>query len=208
MSTAAATRLMLITPPRFDVEAFAAALPAVLAAGDVACVQIRVADPAERRAAAARLIPIVQAADIACTITDDVDLARSLGADGVHLEAPSVDALEAARAALPDGIVGVSAGGSRHDGIDLAEAGADYVSFGPCFASTTVDEAPLPDLDPIRWWTEMMTVPSVAIGGITAETAGAVASTGADFIAVSGFVWSHPRGPAAAVAELMDALTP
>lgn len=194
---------MLITPPRFDLDRVAAELPAVLAAGDVGCVQIRLLDPAERPAAARRLVPIIQAADIACTIANDVDLAVRTGADGVHLEAATLDTYAAARAALPDGIVGVSAGGSRHDAMDLAEAGADYVSFGPCFASATVTEAPLPDLEAIRWWALMMTVPCVAVGGITAATIRTVAETGADFIAVSSFVWTHPTGAAAAVAKLM-----
>jgi thiamine-phosphate pyrophosphorylase len=54
-----------------------------------------------------------------------------------------------------------------------------------------------PDL--LAWWSEMMTVPSVAIGGITVENCRALVEAGADFLAVSAGVWHHPEGPAAAV---------
>ena len=47
-----------------------------------------------------------------------------------------------------------------------------------------------------------MEIPCVAIGGITAENARCLAAAGADFLAVSAGVWSHPEGPAAAVAAL------
>ncbi|TAD91489.1 MAG: thiamine phosphate synthase [Alphaproteobacteria bacterium] len=201
-------RLLLITPPQIDLAVFAAALPEVLDAGDVACVQLRFPDlPVEARIAAIRhLVPLIQAQDIAVTIANDVALAVQVGADGVHLEAPSLKAVRAARKALPDGIVGISAGGSRHLALELAEEGVDYVSFGPCFASATVDTPPLESLEPLLWWAEIMTVPAVAVGGITAERATDIASTGVEFLAVCSFVWSHPDGPATAVAALTAAV--
>ena len=44
-----------------------------------------------------------------------------------------------------------------------------------------------------------MTVPCVAIGGITVENGPPLVTAGADFLAVIGAVWNHPDGPAAAV---------
>ena len=51
-----------------------------------------------------------------------------------------------------------------------------------------------------------MQIPCVAIGGITAENAGELAAAGADFVAVSSWVWSHPEGPAAAVKAINAAI--
>ena len=63
---------------------------------------------------------------------------------------------------------------------------------------------PSPDL--LTWWDEVMTVPSVAIGGITPEKCGVLVRAGADFLAVVTAVWNHPDGPAAGVRALNRAI--
>ena len=55
------------------------------------------------------------------------------------------------------------------------------------------------ELETVRWWNEMTTVPSVVIGGITIENCRPLISAGADFLAIVGGVWDHPEGEAAAV---------
>ena len=55
------------------------------------------------------------------------------------------------------------------------------------------------DIELLQWWAESMTVPTVAIGGITVENAKPLVDAGADFIAVSSGVWNYAQGPAAAV---------
>jgi thiamine-phosphate pyrophosphorylase len=88
---------------------------------------------------------------------------------------------------------------SRHLAFDAAEKGADYVAFGAFFPTGT--KAPETKADPelLRWWQDVMTVPCVAIGGITVENARTLVEAGADFLAVVAGVWDHPQGPAAAV---------
>ena len=88
---------------------------------------------------------------------------------------------------------------SRHLAIEAAEAGADYVAFGAFFPTTTKEPKSRADIEILTWWSEMMVVPQVAIGGITVENAKPLVEAGADFLAVSAGVWSHPQGPAAAV---------
>jgi thiamine-phosphate pyrophosphorylase len=63
-------------------------------------------------------------------------------------------------------------------------------------------------LDPeiLVWWSEMMELPSCAIGGITAGNCGPLVRAGTDFLAVVGCVWSHPDGPAAGVKALNAAI--
>ena len=125
-------------------------------------------------------------------------LAAELGCDGIHLDRP--DSYAGARRLLGGArMIGVSAGGSRHDAIEAAEAGADYVSFGPFFPSSTKRADGFADADIVRWWSELMEVPCVAVGGLTPDNCRPFVEAGADFVAVSGGVWSHPGGPAAAV---------
>jgi thiamine-phosphate pyrophosphorylase len=194
-------RLYLITPPRFEAKAFADTLRTALGAGDVACLQLRLKDVSDDdiRRAAETLIPIAQARDVAFILNDRPDLARALGADGVHVGQEDAT-YAAARAAMgPNAIVGVTCHDSRHLAIEAAEAGADYVAFGAFFPTTTKEPKSHTDIEILRWWSDLMIVPQVAIGGITVENAKPLVEAGADFLAVSSGVWSHPEGPAAAV---------
>jgi thiamine-phosphate pyrophosphorylase len=99
----------------------------------------------------------------------------------------------------PDRIVGVTCHDSRHLAMEAAEAGADYVAFGAFFPSTTKEARYHATPDLLAWWNEMMTVPSVAIGGITPANCAPLVVAGADFLAVVSAVWKHPEGPAGGV---------
>ena len=198
-----ACRLYLITPPTFEPDAFAATLDDALNGGDVACLQLRMTETdGDGLAAAARvLIPICQARDIAFLIDGRADIARDVGADGVHLAKPG-DMENARRFLGAEAIVGVSAGGSRHAAMLAAEAGADYVSFGALHASVTLPKAVVISPDILSWWHDVMEGPCIAVGGIDAANAAALAAKGADFLAICNGVWGNPDGPRAAVAAI------
>jgi len=203
-------RLYLITPPALEPAAFAPKLEAALDAGDVACLQLRlkdVDDDAIRRAADV-LRPIAQSRDVAFIMNDRPDLALQTGSDGVHVGQEDASYAEARRLLGPDRIVGVTCYNSRHLAIEAAEAGADNVAFGGFFRSTTKDTRRIADNDPeiLRWWSEIMTVPSCAIGGITPENCGVLVEAGADFLAVIAAVWDHPQGPGVAVKAFEEAI--
>ena len=204
-------RLYLITPPRLpDPQAFARDLEAALTAGGdrIAALQIRlkaVSDD-EIRAVTQILTPIAHAHDVAVLMNDHVGLAKALGLDGVHIGQSDTPYKEARRLLGPDAMIGVTCHNSRHLAMEAAEAGADYVAFGAFFPTTTKTVEHMAELETLTIWQETMETPCVAIGGITADTARAVAEAGADFIAVSGAVWNHPDGAAAGVVALKTAL--
>jgi thiamine-phosphate pyrophosphorylase len=195
------TRLYLITPPAFDPTAFADALGRALDAGDVACVQLRLKDADDDmiRRAADVLRPIAQAREVAFLMNDRPDLALETGCDGVHVGQDDAPYDEARRILGLGRIVGVTCHDSRDLSIDAAEAGADYVAFGAFFPTGTKDAKHRADPEIIAWWNEIMTVPCVAIGGITPENCSPLVRAGADFLAVVSSVWDHKDGPAAAV---------
>ena len=56
----------------------------------------------------------------------------------------------------------------------------------------------------VRNWSETTVVPCVAIGGITQENCSPLVEAGADFLAVIGAIWTHPKGPREAVREFND----
>jgi thiamine-phosphate pyrophosphorylase len=205
MLAPAPCRLYLLTPPRLDdLAGFGHRLAQALDAGDVAALQIRLKGDTETEIATAVsvLAPIAQARDVAVILNDRPDLALRLGCDGVHVGQEDASYAEARRLLGPERIVGVTCHDSLHLAMEAAEAGADYVAFGSVFPTSTKEAKARAELDLIGGWAADMLTPCVAIGGITAENARAVAAAGADFLAVSAGVWSHPDGPAAAVAAL------
>lgn len=202
-------RLYLITPPIItDLGAFAQSLEAALAAGDVACLQIRLKNlsDAEILAATDVLRPIAQARGVAVLMNDRPDLAQKGQCDGVHIGQEDAPYMEARSLLGPEASIGVTCHDSRHLAMIAAEKGADYVAFGAFFPTTTKDAKSQADLELLEWWSAVMTVASVAIGGITAENCTLPAQAGADFVAISAGVWNHPEGPAKAVAAITRAL--
>jgi thiamine-phosphate pyrophosphorylase len=195
-------RLYLITPPRIDdLTAFGHTLAQALDAGDVAALQIRLKDAPDDVIAAAvdALSPIAQSGGVAVILNDRPDLAARLGCDGVHVGQDDGGCAQARKIVGPDRMVGVTCHDSRHLAMEAAEAGADYVAFGAFFPTSTKEAKTTADREILSIWQETMQLPCVAIGGITPQNARGLAAAGADFLAVSGGVWTHPDGPAAAV---------
>jgi thiamine-phosphate pyrophosphorylase len=202
-------RLYLITPPALAAETFKDQLAAALDAGDVACVQLRLKDVADDdiRRATEILQPIAQTRGVAFLMNDRPDLAKELGCDGVHVGQEDASYADARALLGAERIVGVTCHASRHLAMTAAEAGADYVAFGAFFPTST-KQSPKgqADIEILRWWSEIMTVPCVAIGGITAENCGALVEAGADFLAVVAGVWAYPGGPAAGVKAFSETI--
>jgi thiamine-phosphate pyrophosphorylase len=196
-------RLYLVTPSVLDPAPFRDQLAAALDGGDVACLQLRLKDVPddEIRRAIDALMPVAVERDVAFILNDRPDLARECGCDGVHVGQKDAPYAEARRVVGPEAIVGVTCHDSRHFAIVAAEAGADYVAFGAFYPTKTKPSHYRPQPELLAWWSETMTVPVVAIGGITPENCGPLVRAGADFIAVVSAVWECPEGPGSAVRQ-------
>jgi thiamine-phosphate pyrophosphorylase len=204
-----ACQLYLISPPAIDGN-FADLLRAALDDGPVAAFQLRLKGLDEEAVARAAepLQRICSERDIAFIINDSVDLAEQLGADGVHLGQGDGDVREARKRLGSKVQIGVTCHDSRHLAMEAGEAGADYVAFGAFYPTTTKETFHRPDPSIMGWWTTLFELPCVAIGGITAANAAPLIAAGADFIAVSSAVWSHPAGPGAGIAAFSPLLKP
>ena len=125
------------------------------------------------------------------------------GADGAHLT--GIEAMEEALPRLkPDRIAGVGGLSTRHDSMTAGEAGADYVLFGEPDANGR-----RPSIEAIaerlQWWAELFEPPCVGFAA-SREDAGEFAAAGADFVLVGDFIWADPRGAAAALADVDQAI--
>lgn len=181
-----APQLYLITPDNPHLEQFPRLLMSVLSGPEVSALLVRRGklEDAAYGELAERLVQIGQAAGAAVLIEDDVDLARRLGADGVHITTGGIKAIRAAIAALkPDGIVGVGNVRSRHDAMSFGELDVDYVMFGPIGGATDPQAAEL-----AQWWAETFEVPAI-LSDPAAETA-TLGATGVEFVALSDCIWT------------------
>lgn len=200
-------RLYLVTPTSAGPE-FADTLARALDAGDVGAVQLRLkeADDATWRRAINALRPVAQSRGVAFLLNDRADLVRPTGCDGAHVGQTDM-AASAARTLLgPDLTLGVTCHDSRDLAMQAGEAGADYVAFGAFFPTTTKDAPTRADPSLLAWWSELMELPCVAIGGITAANCAPLVQAGASFLAVVGAVWQHPDGPAAGIRAMNTAI--
>lgn len=212
------TRLYLITPPQVaDVPGFARTLEAALGAGDVASLQLRLKgadgmiDMRATRELGRAVTGLAQEAGVAVLVNDSPELAKELGADGVHVGWDDMPVKTARGLLGPDAIIGATAKNSYHKAMQAGEDGADYVAFGAFYPTSTKAGTVPAELDLLQVWQAAMLIPCVAIGGITVANAAPLVTAGADFIAVSGGVWNHPDGAAAAVKAfngLLDELEP
>jgi len=211
-----ACRLYLISPPAIERPAFADSLRAAFDGGDVGCFQLRLKDASDDEVlrAAEALIPICHAHDAAFIMNDRPDLAVKCGADGVHLGQEDLQSMPIKKAREIVGnnsVIGVSCHDSKHLGMLAGEQGADYVAFGAFHETQSKDPEKLakygvPTTELLRWWSETMLLPCVAIGGITPTNCVPKVSAGADFIAVITAIWSHPDGQKKAVEVFNEAI--
>jgi thiamine-phosphate pyrophosphorylase len=198
-------RLYLATPEVDDPAGLIGSLPGLLAAADIAAVLLRLKSTDQRTmmARAKALAPVVQNSDAALLLDGHVELVARAGADGAHLT--GIAALEDALPSLkPDRIAGVGGLATRHDSMTAGELGADYALFGEPDA-----RGQRPSVEAIAerlgWWAELFEPPCVGFAA-SREEACEFAAAGADFVLVGDFIWADPRGAAAALKDVEQAI--
>jgi len=188
-----------------DPSTLIAGLPGLLAQADIAAVLARL-KPAEPRTMISRvkaLAAAVQPSGAALLLDGGVDLVARSGADGAHLT--GIAAMQEALPRLKPGrIAGVGGLSTRHDSMIAGDAGADYVLFGEPDANGR-----RPSIEAIaerlQWWAELFEPPCVGFAA-SREEAGEFAAAGADFVLVGDVIWGDPRGAAAALADVEQAI--
>ena len=177
--------LYAITPDEADTDLLLAKVEAALQGGiNVLQYRNKQASNKLQMQQASAILPLCKHYQVPFIINDSVELCLTLDADGVHIGADDGNIAEV-RARLG---VNKILGASCYNRLDLAlsaqQAGASYVAFGACFASSTKPHAPVASLDLFKQRKAQLHIPAVAIGGITLTNAPSVIQAGADSIAV------------------------
>lgn len=136
-------------------------------------------------------------------INDDVTLAQSIDADGVHLGKDDTS-IELARDLLGDNkIIGASCYAQFENVYPAISASADYIAFGSFFPSPTKPNAPQANIEMITQAKQQFDIPVCAIGGITPQNASNLLDAGADMIAIISAIF-NASSPTLAVQEYLS----
>lgn len=173
-------------------RSFEEALAEVLSVPGVTCVQLR-----EKEASAKEREALAREAQKACTragipflIDDDIELALRIGADGVHIGQDDISCIEARHLLGDQALIGVTA--KTLDQACKAQAdGADYLGVGAVFPTATKQDTWTIDHEVLRQICAAVSIPVVAIGGITADNTGELAGSGIAGIAVVSAIFAE-----------------
>ncbi len=173
--------LYAITPSAWSADALLSAVDALLDGG-ISLLQYR-DKPKARPELAQALLERCRASATPLIINDDIELAVTIGADGVHLGRDDGDPAHARSLLGPRALIGVSCYNDLERARHLAAADIDYLAFGAVFSSPTKPAAVTCSLDVLNQ-ARQFGLPVVAIGGLTTANAARALAAGADLVAV------------------------
>ncbi len=116
-------------------------------------------------------------------INDEVSIAKDIDADGVHVGQSDMEAMDVRKVLGPDKILGVSAQ-TVEQAIIAEKHGADYLGVGAVFATGSKDDADDVSHETLKAICEAVSIPVIAIGGITKDNVSELAGSGICGVAV------------------------
>ncbi|HCL66433.1 MAG TPA: thiamine phosphate synthase [Rhizobium sp.] len=196
-------RLVLIVPDISDAEEKARIVGDALKGGDVASVIVPQygLDDAAFQKHAELVVPVIQEAGAAALVADNSRVAGRAKADGLHVTGGVADLSEAIQKHTPKMIVGGGNAKDRHHALEIGEAQPDYVFFGKLDG----DIKPEPHSKNLalgEWWSSMIEIPAIVMGGSDPGSAVAVAETGVEFVALGKAVFADPAMAATVIAQV------
>ena len=169
--------------------------------GGVTCLQLREKSLGEDAflAEARALQTLCRRYGVPFLVNDNVDIALAMGADGVHVGQSDMAAGDVRALLGPEKILGVSAQ-TVAQALRAERAGADYLGVGAMFPTGSKSDAEAVSLSTLREICRAVSIPVVAIGGISRENVGALAGSGIAGVAVISAIYAARNIPAAASA--------
>jgi thiamine-phosphate pyrophosphorylase len=205
-------RLVLVAPEIVDPAEAARIMSDALKGGDVASViipQYGFSDTEFQKIAEA-LVPVIQEAGGAALIAGDSRVAGRAKADGLHIAGGLEPLGEAIEKFSPKLIVGGGNAQERHRALEIGDLQPDYIFFGKLDGDIKPEAHPK-NLALAEWWASMVEIPCIVMGGTSAESALAIAESGAEFAALRLAVFGDGARAAAIIQEtnaLLDEKAP
>ena len=146
---------------------------------------------------------LVKKNNVKFLINDKPLVAKAVDSDGCHIGQKDMDFVNSRKILGKNKIIGVTCHSSKKLALKAKKYGANYVAFGSFFKSSTKKSALKANLTILRWAKKKINMPTVAVGGINSSNYKKILSSGADFIACSGYVWNNKKlDPVSAIKKL------
>lgn len=124
-------------------------------------------------------------------INDNVEIALAINADGVHIGQSDMEMKEAREKLGPDKIIGVSAH-TKEEALLAQAQGADYLGVGAVFPTSSKDDAESVSYETLKEICEVVSIPVVAIGGITKDNLHQLSGSGISGVSVISAIYAQP----------------
>jgi len=186
-------RLIYLISPNKIYPNFYKDLEKVLSSKRVSFFQLRMKNTSKNLIIkiAKRIKKITKKNKVKFIINDDSKLAKEVSADGCHIGQLD-NTVRSARKYIKKKIIGVTCHNSKELALKAYEDKADYLAFGSFFKSRLKPKAKKADLKILFWAKKNIKKPIVVIGGITDKNYKKLIKAGANYIAISTFIWNNP----------------
>ena len=187
--------IYLISPPKIGGNKFYKELNQVLKTNKVKYFQLRL-----KKISSLNLIKIskkikkiTRKNNVKFLINDEPNVAKMVGSDGCHIGQKDMDFVNSRKILGKNKIIGVTCHNSKKMALKAKNYGANYVAFGSFFKSSTKKSAFKANLEILLWAKKKINMPVIAIGGINNSNYKKILSNGANFVALSGYVWNNKK---------------
>ena len=184
--------IYLISPNKIY-QNFYVDLGKVLASKRVSFFQLRLKNKSQSEVVkiAKKIRLITQKYKIKLIINDNSAIAKMVNADGCHI-GQSDDSIKVARKNMKNKIIGVTCHNSKKLALAAYINKADYLAFGSFFKSNLKPNAKKANLNILNWAKKNIKKPIVVIGGVNDKNYKKLLNKGANYIAISTFIWNNP----------------
>ena len=185
--------IYLISPNKID-KNFYNSLKKVLSSNKVQYFQLRLKNQKKKKIiqVSKKIIKITKFYNVKFVINDIHNLVKIIGADGCHLGQSDGNILKI-RKRLKNKVIGVTCHNSKRLAKKAKAIGASYVAFGSFYKSKLKPKAKKTNTKILSWAKKKLDLPVVAIGGINNKNYKNLIKQGANYIALSSFIWDNPK---------------
>ena len=186
-------RLIYLVSPKKIYKNFYQDLEKVLASKKVKFFQLRLKKTNKQKIiqVARRIKNVTKKYQVKLIINDNAEIAKKVYADGCHI-GQSDGSIFNARKYLKKKIIGITCHNSKKLVQIAIKNKAEYIALGSFYKSRLKPNAKKIDLKILKWAKKNIKKPIVAIGGITDENYKKLIDNGANYIAISSFIWDNP----------------
>ena len=187
-------RFIYLISPKKIYKNFYHDLNKVLASKKVEFFQLRIKNKNKKKIfqIAKKIGNITKKYNVKLIINDNPKIAQKVKADGCHLGQLDINIVQAKKI-LKNKIIGITCHNSKKLAQMALKNKASYVAFGSFYKSKLKPDAKKANLKVLKWAKKNVKKQIVVIGGITDKNYKKLIKTGANYIAISSFIWDNPK---------------